>query len=64
VRQHGVPGFRLANPLRDGDLARDCAADARQLLGADPQLRDPAHRLLRDALERAFSQVLPLVASG
>ena len=64
VRQHGVPGFRLANPLRDGDLARDCAADARELLVADPGLRSPANRPLRDSLERAFSQVMPLVASG
>jgi ATP-dependent DNA helicase RecG len=64
VRQHGVPGFRLANPLRDGELARDCAADARGLLAADPALRDPAHRPLRDSLEGAFGQVLPLAASG
>jgi ATP-dependent DNA helicase RecG len=64
VRQHGVPGFRLANPLRDGELARDCAADARELLAADPALRDPAHRSLRASLEGAFGQVLPLAASG
>lgn len=64
VRQHGVPGFRLANPLRDGDLARECAADARALLDDDPQLRHPAHRALRERLEHDYRQVLPLAGSG
>ncbi len=31
VRQHGRPGFRLANPLRDGELVALCREDARAL---------------------------------
>ncbi len=32
--------------------------------GADPALRDPANRFLRETLVRSFAQVLPLAASG
>jgi ATP-dependent DNA helicase RecG len=62
VRQHGAPGFRLANPLRDADLVKTCAADAAALLASDPRLADPAHRPLRRHLEDSFRHLLPLAA--
>jgi ATP-dependent DNA helicase RecG len=62
VRQHGAPGFRLANPLRDADMVKTCAADAAALLESDPRLADPAHRPLRRHLEDSFRHLLPLAA--
>jgi ATP-dependent DNA helicase RecG len=39
VRQHGVPGFKVANPLRDGRLVELCNSAVRRLLDGDPELR-------------------------
>ncbi|MBE0567487.1 MAG: ATP-dependent DNA helicase RecG [Krumholzibacteria bacterium] len=60
VRQHGAPGFRLANPLRDKDLVQDCRADAQELLAADPQLAGPDGLVVRSALQAGFGRALPL----
>ncbi len=62
LRQHGAPGFQLANPLRDGAVAAEVADDVRELLAADPQLTDPAHRALRRRLTAAWGEVIPLAA--
>ncbi len=62
LRQHGAPGFRLANPLRDAALASAVAEDVRALLAADPRLRDPAHGPLRRTLAAAYGDVIPLAA--
>ena len=60
VRQHGAPGFRLANPLRDGELAKAAAADVRAVLTVDPHLRGKAWRPLRRSLASAYGDVVPL----
>jgi len=62
VRQHGAPGFRLANPSRDGDLAALAARDGRALLQDDPGLRQPDWRPLRDRLLGMYGTLIPLVA--
>jgi len=62
VRQHGLPGFRLANPLRDNDLVSQCSQDARWLLAIDPHLDSPDDRLLRQTLRDQYGQLLPLRA--
>jgi ATP-dependent DNA helicase RecG len=64
VRQHGLPSFRLANPLRDAQLVRECAADAAVLLRRDPRLGDPAHRSLREAVVAAERRLAPPSAGG
>lgn len=38
VRQHGVPGFRVANPLRDGKLVEKANEAVRKLLDSDSGL--------------------------
>jgi ATP-dependent DNA helicase RecG len=63
VRQHGVPGFRLANPLRDGELAAAAAGDVKVILEEDPGLRTSAWRPLRASLEAAYGAAVPQ-ASG
>ncbi|HPF71249.1 MAG TPA: ATP-dependent DNA helicase RecG, partial [Candidatus Krumholzibacteria bacterium] len=62
VRQHGAPGFRLANPLRDNEMVQVCRDDARGLLAEDPRLEGPDGRLVRRALEEGFARALPLQA--
>jgi ATP-dependent DNA helicase RecG len=62
VRQHGAPGFRLANPLRDANLVRSCREDARALLEKDPRLEGADGRIIRRALKSSFARYLPLQA--
>ncbi len=62
VRQHGLPGFKVANPLRDNDLVEQCSQDARWLLATDPHLESPDDRLLRQTLRDQYGQLLPLRA--
>jgi ATP-dependent DNA helicase RecG len=51
VRQHGVPGFKVANPLRDARIVEAVNERVRALLDADPSLRSdegvPCRRYLR-----------------
>jgi len=63
VRQHGAPGFQLANPLRDGELAAEAATDVRALLAEDPELKSATWRQLRKSLSGSYGKVVPL-ASG
>lgn len=60
VRQHGTPGFRLANPLRDAELVRQCRDDARRWLENDPRLESVEGQRIRRGLQEAFQGFLPL----
>jgi ATP-dependent DNA helicase RecG len=60
VRQHGMPGFRLANPLRDAAVVQMCSADAGRLLASDPQLQSPTGRHLHQTLQNSLGKVIPL----
>ncbi|MFO7652886.1 MAG: ATP-dependent DNA helicase RecG [Candidatus Krumholzibacteriia bacterium] len=62
VRQHGLPDLRLANPLRDRDVARACAEDVATLLERDPDLATPVGNTVRRSLERIWGDLLPPVA--
>jgi ATP-dependent DNA helicase RecG len=59
VRQHGMPGFRLANPLRDGELAAAANEDGRRILNEDPDLRSPRWSCLRERLHGQFGNLVP-----
>jgi ATP-dependent DNA helicase RecG len=41
VRQHGVPSFKLANPLKDKRLVEQASRAVKKLLEGDPQLKSP-----------------------
>ena len=56
VRQHGLPVFRLANPIRDKLLIDRCAAAVDGILADDPGLRRPEHRELARSVGAAFSE--------
>jgi ATP-dependent DNA helicase RecG len=54
VRQSGVGQHRIACLPEDADLLERARARAEAIVAVDPQLREPEHALLADALERAF----------
>ncbi len=54
TRQHGAPGFCLANPLRDAELFQICRQDARDLLEREPALDGEDGPRVLAALGAAF----------
>ncbi|RKZ18127.1 ATP-dependent DNA helicase RecG [bacterium] len=59
VRQHGAPGFKLANPLRDQDLVAICRNEARDLLARDPGLTGPDGIRVKNAIAASWGHALP-----
>jgi ATP-dependent DNA helicase RecG len=64
TRQSGMPDFRVANILRDGDLLEQARQAAFGLLENDPELQLIASIPLRDELLRRWGQRLELAAIG
>ncbi len=60
LRQWGMPEFRVANLVRDGDLLQQARQEAFSLLESDPGLKEPAHQGLRDAMLRKWEKKLEL----
>jgi ATP-dependent DNA helicase RecG len=56
VRQHGLPELRFANLVEDWPLLQQARDDARALVDADPELRQPANQVLRTWLTRHYRQ--------
>jgi ATP-dependent DNA helicase RecG len=56
VRQHGVPGFKLANPLKDRRLVEKANEAVRRLLDADPRLESPDGRLCKRHLRTIVAE--------
>ncbi|MBI3790226.1 MAG: ATP-dependent DNA helicase RecG [Gemmatimonadetes bacterium] len=63
-RQHGVPTYRVADPLRDFELAKRARAAADRTLAADPTLSQPAHAALRAMLGARYETALTLFRTG
>ena len=60
LRQWGMPEFRVANLVRDGDLLQQARQEAFSLLKLDPGLKEPAHQGLREAMLRKWEKKLDL----
>ncbi|NGZ09261.1 MAG: ATP-dependent DNA helicase RecG [Nitrospira sp. LK70] len=60
LRQWGIPEFRVANLVRDGDLLQQARQEAFSLLKSDPGLKEPGHQGLRDAMLRKWEKKLEL----
>ncbi len=60
LRQWGMPEFRVANLMRDGDLLQQARQEAFSLLKSDPGLKEPAHQELREAMLRKWEKKLEL----
>lgn len=56
TRQHGLPELKLANMLQDMELLEAAREEAFRLIGEDPKLSQPRHRLLMDNLRRKFQR--------
>jgi ATP-dependent DNA helicase RecG len=63
-RQHGLPAFRIADPLRDEELNELARQAADRLLADDPTLMRPEHAPLRRVLGERYTRSLALFRVG
>ena len=61
TRQSGMPDFRLANLVTDGDAILEARAAANEIVEADPRLEWDEHVALNRGLERFWGDKLDLV---
>ncbi len=54
TRQSGLPGFKMANLVRDVRILQDARAAAFEIVARDPLLKLPEHQLLRTKLQTVF----------
>jgi ATP-dependent DNA helicase RecG len=59
-RQWGMPEFRVANIVRDGDLLQLARSEAFSLLKQDPQLNAPANQRIKEMMLRKWEKKLDL----
>jgi ATP-dependent DNA helicase RecG len=64
TRQSGLPQFRVADLLRDAALLEEARVEAQAIVARDPDLRDPAHRGLREGLLARWRGKLALATAG
>jgi ATP-dependent DNA helicase RecG len=64
TRQSGLPDFRAASILRDGEVLRLAQEDAAAWLGDDPSLRGPESLAVREVLEDRWAGRLELARVG
>ncbi|MCX6135018.1 MAG: ATP-dependent DNA helicase RecG [Ignavibacteriales bacterium] len=60
IRQSGIPEFRIANPVEDGDIIAIARKEAFLLVEQDPQLRLSSHKNLRKHFEERYRDALAL----
>lgn len=60
TRQHGLPPFRIADLLRDRDIAEEARRDTWHLVQGDPGLRRPEHARLRAMVLKRYGKTLDL----
>ncbi|MDR7589734.1 MAG: ATP-dependent DNA helicase RecG [Armatimonadota bacterium] len=64
TRQHGLPEFRVADPIGDVALLERAREAAERILKEDPQLERPEHRVLRERLLRRYAESGAYLAVG
>jgi ATP-dependent DNA helicase RecG len=64
VRQSGLPEFRIADLVEDGDLIVIARKEAFLLVERDPQLRSASHQSLRKRFEERYKEALALGSVG
>lgn len=62
VRQHGLPELHMANLISDLPLLELSRREADRIVGGDPTLTRPEHRLLGEMVRRKFAERLPAVS--
>ena len=64
TRQSGLPEFRAADLLRDAAVLEEARREAQAIIAEDPELRQPGHRGLRQALLTRWRGKLDLASVG
>jgi len=64
IRQSGIPEFRIANLVEDGELIAIARKEAFLLVDGDPQLRSSSHQTLRKHFEERYKDALELGSVG
>ncbi|MCL6499893.1 MAG: ATP-dependent DNA helicase RecG, partial [Firmicutes bacterium] len=64
TRQHGLPEFRVADPIGDVALLERAREAAERILEEDPQLERPEYRVLRERLLRRYAESGAYLAVG
>jgi ATP-dependent DNA helicase RecG len=64
AKQHGLPAFRIADPLRDEALNETARVVAERVLREDPELVTPPYLGLRRLLTVGYSRALELFRVG
>ena len=59
TKQSGLPEFKVANLVRDGQILQMAKTAASQVIKKDPYLEKPEHRLLKKEMQNLSSQFLP-----
>ncbi len=57
-RQSGLPGFRMANLVRDIGLLQEARAAALKILESDPELKRQEHQAMKQTLEQHLAQLV------
>ena len=55
-RQHGLPQLKVADFAADMELLKEAREAAQELIAADPELKKPAHRLLKKKIRELFEE--------
>ena len=55
-RQHGLPQLKVADFAADMELLKEARAAAEELIADDPELKKPAHRLLKRRVRELFAE--------
>ena len=64
AKQHGLPAFKIADPLRDEALNETARIVAERVLKEDPELTAPANQGLRYVLTVGYARALELFRVG
>lgn len=64
IRQSGLPDFRVAHILRDTVILLEARKEAFRLVQEDPNMEDPSHAGLKEALHQRWKGRLELATIG
>lgn len=64
IRQSGIPEFKIANLMEDGELISLARKEAFSLVQGDPQLRSASHQPLRKHFEERYRDAFELGSVG
>lgn len=54
TRQHGLPSFKLADPIRHQEISKLSSDFAKEILSADEFLEEQSHQPIREEIEKRF----------